>query len=382
MSNKKKELLSAYDNLNIIDRQKEFNQILYALLMKEHVLLNGKAGTGKSMLAKNVFSLIENADVFSIHMTKFMSEEVVFGPTDIKKLREESIIEYKTENGALTKDFLFLDEFFDASDALLRSLLGILNEREWHKGSQYVKSPLHTAICTSNYTRDNEITNAVLDRFVFKAIVKPIKKRYEKELYTIKNNKTATALSLSELQEMCAIIDSDKIKLTPKIIERFIDLRREFHKTTKKYISDRTARKAIKLLRASAFLNDRKTVTDKDIPELKYLFCTLNHSVEEQLFDTCLKKIFGKEIAEKEAKETFTHIEKILKDFPDITRITKTQFIESMEGLNESLGMLSSLTPINEEMSKKKRDYILAIKDILTKNQEKFILQHTNNDNQ
>ncbi len=53
---------------------------------------------------------------------------------NIPKLRE-GIIEYLCENSILTCDFAFIDEIFDASDVVLRTLLGVLNERIFAKGS-------------------------------------------------------------------------------------------------------------------------------------------------------------------------------------------------------------------------------------------------------
>jgi len=123
-----------YSELNVVERKREFKQCLYALLTKEHLLLKGKTGTGKSYFANNVFSLIKDARVFNIHLTKFISEEALFGPINIKKLREESIIEYNIKNSALEANLLYLDEFFDAPDVLLRTLLDILNERVWNRG--------------------------------------------------------------------------------------------------------------------------------------------------------------------------------------------------------------------------------------------------------
>lgn len=143
-----------------------------ALVMKQHVLLLGPPGTGKSLFADMVFSHFPEAKVFKIQFSKFTSEEALFGVPNIKKLREEGVIHYVTPNTILEADFAFLDELFDANDALMRSLLQILNERRFAKGSFKIDNiPLWSAIATSNYQRINNVTEAVIDRFLFRVTV-------------------------------------------------------------------------------------------------------------------------------------------------------------------------------------------------------------------
>ena len=72
-----------------------------------------------------------------------------------------------------TADFAFLDEVFDANDVALRSMLGILNERTFRKGKQIEQARLHTAIATTNFLRASDLTEAVLDRFAFRATLLP-----------------------------------------------------------------------------------------------------------------------------------------------------------------------------------------------------------------
>jgi MoxR-like ATPase len=367
-----------YKKVNVIDRKEEVYQILLALLTKEHVLINGKAGTGKSFLANNIFSMFDGSR-FSIHMTAFMSEEIIYGPLNIKKFREESVIEYKTDLGAIKRDFLFLDEFFDASDPLLRTLLGLLNERIWQRGDQTEKSPLHTAICTSNYKRENEVTEAVLDRFAFKMDVHPINNTYQKKLYTFKAEKIIPFIKMKELNEAVNYVLSDKIAISPAIIEKVIELRKDFQKISKKYISDRTAQKAIKVLRADAFISKQKTVEEKNLKALKFLFCTLNNSIEEDFFATCLDKLFEKQRATKEINSVLDGLEKYLKSDPlDIK--SETAFVKRMEEFNKHLGLLSMINPPNSEI-RNRRDLLVAkIKYTLNKNKEKFIVNHLKKD--
>ena len=167
--------------LGLVDRDKEVKQLMYALFTREHMLLMGLPGTAKSQFAMNVFGSIDGARTFEIHLTKQTTEEYVFGPINIEELKKGNVI-HNTKDSILDADFAFIDEFFDASDVLLRSLLGILNERKWLKGSQKIDAKLHTAILTSNYQRESEITQAILDRVIFKTEVQPVTDKTKRKL--------------------------------------------------------------------------------------------------------------------------------------------------------------------------------------------------------
>jgi len=370
-----------YKAVGMQEREREFKQFLYALLTKEHLLLNGPAGTGKSYFAKNVFALINgDSKLFSIHLTKFMSEELLFGPIDIKKLREDSIIEYNTKNSALEANFLYLDEFFDASDVLLRSMLEVLNEREWRRGNQFIKCPLHTAVVTSNYTRENEVTAAVIDRFIFKADIKPLKS--DKGFQAMLKNSDFTPqpmLTLEEIEKISNDVTSASvIKISDKIMSSYRLIKREYEKNTKKYISDRTAKKALKVLRASAVLNGREEVNLNDLHELFFVFCTLNNDVEENMFQAAYDKIVEKEQAEKEIMESLVKIEEVVDNFPkNLDQLSEKDFIDNMNDLNQHLGLLVNIASPTKKVEAKKNQLVEKTKKLIFENRKRFAMDAT-----
>jgi len=370
------EEFTLYKSINLFEREKEFKQFLYALLTKEHILLNGPAGTAKSLFARNAFALIDgNSRLFSIHMTKFMSEELLFGPINIKKLREDSIVEYNTDGSALEADFLYLDEFFDASDPLLRSLLEVLNEREWRRGHQFKRCPLHTAIVTSNYKRENEITEAVLDRFIFKADVSPIKSTKARKAMLLTDNVIPkTAIDFDLLKRAAGIIDSGKIEIPQKISDTYEMLHKEFKKNTKKYVSDRTLKKAIKVIRASAYMNNRDKATVHDLKEVRYVFCTLNNTTEESIFDAAFEKLIAKDEAEAEITASLENIANVIAQFPqDISAMPEPDFLTKMQELNEHLGLLSNIAPPTDSLNQQRNKLVIKVKELLINNRNKFL---------
>lgn len=367
--------------LNLVDREREAKQLVYALFTREHLLLMGPAGTGKSQFAQNAFAAIENAKVFSIHLTKFMSEEYVFGPIDIKKLRDDGVVEHKTTNSILDADFAFLDEFFDASDVLLRTLLGVLNEREWHRGSQFVKAQLHTAIVTSNYQRENEVTQAVLDRFLFKAEVQPVSTKDKRikmlQAFLDKGNYIPQPIiSLEKLKEVSKQIEEPNgVKLTKVILEAYDTLTEEFVKETKKYISDRTKVKALKLLKCASLLDGRTEVDYKDLQELKYIYCILNKRIEEDLFDACYDKCIGRMQEELSAFGDLEKIEQAIGSLPaDFSKFTDKEFINTMKDLTEYVQLLEAIKKAPTQKVAQRRDKLaLSIETLIENNRDKFL---------
>lgn len=233
-----------------------------AALTGEHVLVAGPPGTAKSLHAERFFSHFPTAKHFACQLTKFSTEEVVFGPLDVALLRE-GIYEYMYENTILDSHFAFIDEMFDASDVLMRSLLGVLNERKLQKGSFKKQTPLISAVATANYTRLNDVTEAVVDRFMFQMWVEPIEDKQALIAFDElgwKPKKTYTLSVLKKMQKQAMSVQFPK-----EIREPFIDVCKALGFT------DRRIVKAVKVVKANAFNEQRGKVGSQDLAELKYL---------------------------------------------------------------------------------------------------------------
>lgn len=147
-------------------------QALFALVTRNHMLWYSRPGQAKSMVAKAIFDSFEGSATFTKQFTKDMMPEAVFGNIIADELMKTGKEVYNLDGGIVKVNFAFLDEFFDASDYVLRALLNVLNEREFHtKDMGTQSSPLHSVIATSNYLRQREATEAVLGRLLCKAVI-------------------------------------------------------------------------------------------------------------------------------------------------------------------------------------------------------------------
>ena len=319
-----------------------------AIVMKQHLLLIGKPGTAKSMFADIVFQHFENAKIFKIQLSKFTGEEALFGPPNIKVLKEEGRIIYETENTLLSADFAFLDEIFDANDALLRSLLQILNERRFAKGTFYLPSlPLWTVIATSNYQRINNVTEAVIDRFLFKVTVKStedfdVDQLMQIILYTAPATEPIPLSTLSTLHKayLSKITENDT-----NTINIIASIAKELA------WSPRRARWAYHAVKAAELLGWK--ITAETISRVLQLL-TINNDERKIIKEKT-------EIAVKanEQKELLEQIKLKYSNLPSCTNKTEIQeIIECMKKYNELLKQLRAMQPANEMINKKRSELL------------------------
>lgn len=159
-----------------VGREKVFELLKYALLMRMHAMFFGVPGTSKTAIADILFDAIESelckVKKFKVELTQFSGEDVLFGPYDTKVMREQGALIHQTAGMLPESDFARIGEMLDANPATLRALLSSLNERRIVKGRQAIQMPLHTAYCDTNvdpyqFMRRNPSAWAVFDRIAF-----------------------------------------------------------------------------------------------------------------------------------------------------------------------------------------------------------------------
>lgn len=138
-----------------MERDETLLQFALALLAREHVLMTGPPGTGKSQLADAVLHRVldERTGTPSVFARQFSESTVqtdLVGPIDFKTLMETGRTEHFTDEGMLGAVHAFLDEVFDGRDMLLRSTLNLLHERELKQGARTTSGHIEVAIMTSN----------------------------------------------------------------------------------------------------------------------------------------------------------------------------------------------------------------------------------------
>jgi MoxR-like ATPase len=90
------------------------------LVAGENIFLHGPPGTAKSALVKALARQLE-ARSFDYLLTRFTEPNELFGPFDIRRLREGDLVT-NTEGMLPEADLIFLDELLNANSAILTLL--------------------------------------------------------------------------------------------------------------------------------------------------------------------------------------------------------------------------------------------------------------------
>lgn len=161
----------------LIERDEEVDLALTALVADEHLLLVSPPGCAKSLLLDSLLAWTGGTK-FSTLLTKFSVMEELFGPVSLAGLKEDRYVRVTT--GKLPEaEFVYLDEIFKASSAILNTLLKVLNERVFDAGDGVLRPvPLKLCVAASNEFPAPETGKelaAILDRFLIRKEVAPIR---------------------------------------------------------------------------------------------------------------------------------------------------------------------------------------------------------------
>ncbi len=402
-------------NSRIINRVEVVDQIFCALLVREHALLQSRTGAAKSLLAQQIFAMFDGADLFQVQASKEQQPDTYFGGLDIEELKKGRIA-HNTEKSLIESEFGFIDEIFDANDYTLRALLTTLNERSLILGAQVVPARVHTVIAATNYLRVSEVTEAVLDRFLFKSLFLPNKDpyvQYQIAMRYLEHGGKAVApperipylmlhrtsrIIKGEDQELTIHIPLRVIFFTNAVLRhyemqrnRVIAERPHDHPQIKDYyISPRTQARAIDVLRAIAFLHGRMEVVIEDVRQLWHAYTVVGMDDQKELFlrsyETMIQQYSAAGAFEQiEEMLEFQELLEVLRRDPSllqqpVTEITshplKRSFVEWAKeklGLSDSVvennrrlleGFVQNLVPRTEEIHELKRQQERDVREL------------------
>lgn len=138
------------------------------LVASEHAFVLGPPGTAKSAIVNELARRLDG-EVFSYLLTRFTEPSELFGPFDLRKLREGELI---TNTAGMLPEagLVFLDELLNANSAILNSLLTVLNERVFRRGRETRRLPLLMVVGASNHLPEDEALGALFDRFLMRVV--------------------------------------------------------------------------------------------------------------------------------------------------------------------------------------------------------------------
>jgi len=247
--------------MGFVSREEEIYVLRAALAAAEHVAIIGPPGTAKTLMARRIAEL-SGLKFFSIQMTPGTTPEMVFGPWSLKALKEDRL-EREAAEYALDAQVVLVDEFSNGTEATLHELFHFMAYREGKiRHPHWEKVPLRTLIATSNNVPGRGL-EALWDRFLFRHITGYV----SRDMDTIRK--------LIQLDgpdvEPVPIVDPDTVNMPKSAVDALAMLVLELHQRGI-VVSDRRIVWATKALKASAILDGRDTVEERDLEILRFVF--------------------------------------------------------------------------------------------------------------
>ncbi len=238
----------------------------------ENLFLLGPPGTAKSAIVHQMGRLLQGR-TFDYLLTSFSEPNELFGPFDIRRLREGDLVT-NTEGMLPEADLVFLDELLNANSAILNSLLAALNERVFRRGREKRQLPALSFIGASNKLPEDEALRALFDRFLLRAMCDNVtttklgavlEAGWKLEGAASQTSGALTADDVRMLQSHLAEVDLDAVR--PAFINLITGLRNAGIP-----ISDRRAVKLQRVIAAGALLCGRAQATVSDLWVVRHIW--------------------------------------------------------------------------------------------------------------
>ncbi len=285
----------------IMERDDVMALALLSALAGESIFLLGRPGVGKSMVARRIKLAFDQAREFEYIMSRFSTPDEIFGPVSIGKLKDNDSYERVTRGYLPEAEVIFLDEIWKAGPAIQNTLLTVLNEKIFHNGDHDIHLPARAIIAASNeLPAEGEGLEALWDRFLIRYVVNPIiSKDNFKRLLTggtqahewphdvarltaaecdaIAKGRSGVALPESAFE----IVSDLRTMLADKSSNDASDPDERDTVSSSHYISDRRWKKAVDVMRTSAFLNGRSEVDMSDLTLLSHMLWNSDEQIDE-----------------------------------------------------------------------------------------------------
>lgn len=263
-----------YLKTSFVDKEEIIDLMGICLVARENIFLLGPPGTAKSAIVRGLSACISDGENFEYLFTRFTEPNEIFGPFDIRKLKEGDLVT-NTAGMLPEASLVFLDELFNANSAILNSLLMVLNERIFRRGGENRSIPALMFVGASNQLPEEEALDALLDRFLIRVVSSNVdpavleqvaKVGWKREQGTAESPQISSE-AIRALQKEAKSVDLNEVRT--EYLNVVLELRNAGIK-----ISDRKVVKLQNLIAASAVLSGRTVAQTSDLWVLRYVWDT------------------------------------------------------------------------------------------------------------
>ncbi|HEV2259543.1 MAG TPA: AAA family ATPase [Streptosporangiaceae bacterium] len=260
-----------------VDREEAIGLLVLATVCREHLLLIGPPGTAKTGLIDQ-FCRSVGASQFRYLLTRFTEPSELFGPLDIEQFQAGSY-QIRTDNMLPEAEIVFLDEVFQASSAILNTLLALLNERRFNNGARTVPTPLISLYGATAAPPEDPAVVAFSDRFLLRLELTRVREDRLGDLLDLGWEQERTQIAAeaagpvqivtpAQLKELSAQLQHVELKRVLPVYQQLIRELRAQGST----LSDRRVVRGLKLVAGACLLRESEIAAAVDLWPLQHFW--------------------------------------------------------------------------------------------------------------
>ncbi|MGB3617152.1 MAG: AAA family ATPase, partial [Catalinimonas sp.] len=330
----------------VYEKEEAIRLALLAAVAGESLFLLGPPGVAKSLIARKLKYAFRDGRSFEYLMSRFSTPDEIFGPVSIKKLKEEDKYERLTDKYLPGANVVFLDEIWKAGPAIQNALLTVLNERVYRNGEQEVRVQVRAVLAASNeLPTPGEGLDALWDRFLVRYLIREIQAAgLFVEMITDTNDLYADTVADADKigeEELRAWLEGiDAVAVPAEVVNtlQLIKVRVEQHDAagegTPFRVYDRRWKKMVRLLRTSAFLNERAACNLMDCFLLAH--CLWNHPDQIEIAQEIVAEVIRKHgyTLALNLSSLRQEVRDLEREVDDETRIKNVKLIDQLEAVD------------------------------------------------